>query len=111
MVDSIVTSQSIVPGCARERSRSNLKCVRTRLPSPCDVTLHRYDRTSYNGHSAASLPGVDVAAVHGVFGGWSASDYTSTTRDACLFANAVYGPRQRILSKELQDVMIPWDDR
>jgi hypothetical protein len=39
--------------------------------------LKAYDRTSYNGQNASKLPGIDVSAVHGVFGGWTASDIVS----------------------------------
>ena len=56
-----------------------------------------YDRTSYNGHSAKAMPGVNVRDVHGVFGGWSASDYTSTVSDAATLAYEVYGPQHRII--------------
>ena len=69
-----------------------------RRGAPANVTrLTGYDRTSYNGHSAKSLPGVDVRDVHGVFGGWSASDYTSTVSDAATLAYEVYGPKHRII--------------
>ena len=80
--------------------------VKSKLPSvkyvrrgaPANVTrLTGYDRTSYNGHSAKAMPGVNVRDVHGVFGGWSASDYTSTVSDAATLAYEVYGPQHRII--------------
>jgi len=79
-----------------------------RKGAPVDVTpIGGYDRTSYNGHSAKEMPGVPVSSIHGVFGGWSASDYTSTVGDAARLAYEVYGPRHRIIDAEHVKVMIP----
>ncbi len=92
--------------------------IKAKLPSvryvskgaaPKDVTrLVGYDRTSYNGQSAKALPGVDVRDVHGVFAGWSASDYTSTVADAARLAYEVYGPKQRIINATNQNIMVPY---
>ncbi len=85
---------------------SSVEYVRKGAPS--DVSrLSGYDRTSYNGADPKAMPGVDVADVHGVFGGWSASDYTSTAADAARLAYEVYGPQERIIDETHQDIMIP----
>eukprot|EP00591_Stephanopyxis_turris_P005079 CAMPEP_0195516336 /NCGR_PEP_ID=MMETSP0794_2-20130614/7095_1 /TAXON_ID=515487 /ORGANISM="Stephanopyxis turris, Strain CCMP 815" /LENGTH=426 /DNA_ID=CAMNT_0040644911 /DNA_START=114 /DNA_END=1391 /DNA_ORIENTATION=+ len=77
--------------------------------APADVTrLHGYDRTTYNGKNA-TIPGTDVVSVHGVFGGWTASDFTATVADAAAFAYAVYGPNSDLLTPAMQQVMIPGD--
>ena len=90
--------------------------VKAKVPSikymkygaPSSVSrLSGYDRTSYNGQSPSAFPGVDVKDVHGVFGGWSASDYTSTVGDAATLAYEVYGPKQRIINSTYQDIMVP----
>ena len=67
-----------------------------------------YDRTSYNGQSPTALPGIDVSNVHGVFGGWTASDYTSNTIDAAKLAYHIYSTKtQELLTTEHQKLMIP----
>jgi CubicO group peptidase (beta-lactamase class C family) len=67
-----------------------------------------YDRTSYNGHSSTAFPGIDVSAIHGVFAGWTASDYTSTTIDAATLAYHIYSTQtQELLSVAHQELMIP----
>ena len=48
-----------------------------------------------------------VWQVHGVFSGWSASDYTSTVADAAVLAYEVYGPQQRIIDAAHQNIMVP----
>lgn len=76
-----------------------------RRGAPSDVSrLTGYDRTSYNGHSPTALPGISVRHTHGVFAGWSASDYTSTVADAARLAYEVYGPAQRIIDPS---IMVP----
>jgi CubicO group peptidase (beta-lactamase class C family) len=84
----------------------SVKYVRSGAPSSVS-RLSGYDRTSYNGQVPANLPGIDVKDVHGVFGGWSASDYTSTVGDAAALAYEVYGPKQRIINATYQSVMVP----
>jgi CubicO group peptidase (beta-lactamase class C family) len=72
------------------------------------TALVGYDRTSYNGHSATDLPGIDVSNVHGVFGGWTASDYTSNTMDAAKLAYHIYSINtQELLTSQHQKLMIP----
>ena len=80
-----------------------------RMGAPSNRTeIVGYDRTSYNGHSPTSLPGTDVSDVHGVFGGWTASDFTSDTLDAAKFAYHVYSTEtQELLTSEHQKLMIP----
>eukprot|EP00039_Didymoeca_costata_P030505 m.29934 g.29934 ORF g.29934 m.29934 type:complete len:438 (-) comp8152_c0_seq2:60-1373(-) len=81
-----------------------------RAGAPDSVSrMHGYDRTSYNNHSPTALPGFDVSKVHGVFGGWCASDFVSTTVDAAQMAYEVYGPKYSVLPKEYVDIMIPTD--
>jgi CubicO group peptidase (beta-lactamase class C family) len=55
------------------------------------VKLSAYDRTSYNGHNASSLPGIEVNKVHGVFGGWTASDIVAPVQDIADLAYDIYG--------------------
>jgi D-alanyl-D-alanine carboxypeptidase len=92
-----------------KRELQSIEYVKT--GSPADVTpLHGYDRTSYNRQNPRTKPGIDVHQVHGVFGGWTASDFTSTVADAAAFAYDVYGPESRLLKPASQQVMIPKDD-
>ena len=88
------------------RTLPSVKYVQHGAPSD-HSRVHGYDRTSYNGHNSKALPGTDVHAVHGVFGGWTASDYTSTVADAARFAHAVYGKERAILDAEHVAIMIP----
>jgi CubicO group peptidase (beta-lactamase class C family) len=79
---------------------------------PRDVgRIHGYDRTTYNNHSATVADQRDTVGVHGVYSGWSASDYVSTTADAARLCYAVYGPQQQtppaLLSLASQRTMIP----
>lgn len=61
--------------------------------APDDYTdLHGYDRTSYNHQNDSKLPGRDVSAVHGVFGGWTASDIVAPVQDIADLAFDIYGP-------------------
>ena len=62
-------------------------------PSPTFVSLDAFDRTSYNGHNASARPGTDVSAVHGVFGGWSASDIVAPVADIAQLAFDIFGPQ------------------
>lgn len=55
--------------------------------------IHGYDQTSYNGHNSSAVPGTDVSAVHGVFGGWTASDIVAPVSDIAQLAFAIYGDR------------------
>lgn len=60
--------------------------------------IHGYDRTCYNGLPCPSsgngaLPGKDVSKVHGVFGGWTASDIVAPVQDIANLAMAIYGPQ------------------
>ena len=57
------------------------------------TTLDAYDRTSYNGHNASARPGTKVDAVHGVFGGWTASDIVAPVQDIADLVFDIYGPR------------------
>jgi hypothetical protein len=59
------------------------------------VTLSAYDRTSYNGHSASSRPGLEVNKVHGVFAGWTASDIVAPVQDIADLAFDIYGDQSR----------------
>lgn len=62
--------------------------------APSDYTsLDAFDRTSYNGHNASSLPGTSVRNVHGVFGGWTASDLVAPVMDVADLAFDIYGPQ------------------
>ena len=80
--------------------------------APSSVTrLVGYDRTSYNGQSPDAYPGINVENVHGVFGGWTASDFMSTTSDAAILAYEVYGPHQRIINLHVVDIMVPRCER
>eukprot|EP00035_Acanthoeca_spectabilis_P034264 m.28043 g.28043 ORF g.28043 m.28043 type:complete len:482 (-) comp6497_c0_seq1:1595-3040(-) len=55
--------------------------------------LNAFDRTSYNGHNSSQLPGTSVSEVHGVFGGWTASDIVGPVQDIADLGYAIYGPR------------------
>jgi CubicO group peptidase (beta-lactamase class C family) len=79
---------------------------------PADVgRIHGYDRTTYNNHSQGVADQRDVSDVHGVFSGWSASDYVSTVADAARLCYAVYGLQNQqppaLLSPASQRIMIP----
>ena len=84
--------------------------VKTGAPSSVS-RLAGYDRTSYNGQSPDAFPGIDVRKTHGVFGGWTASDFTSTASDAAMLAYEVYGPKQRIINSTFQNIMVPRCER
>ena len=80
--------------------------------APSDWTgVHGYDRTSYNGHSAAARPGKDVWHVKGVYGGWTASDVTARVADTARLAYDLYGRAgPRLLSPDSVARMIPKSD-
>jgi len=61
-----------------------------------------YDQTHYNNQTGK---GIDVSAVAGVFGGWTASDVLLTAVDAAALVQAVYGPSYELLSEPLVDLM------
>jgi hypothetical protein len=63
-----------------------------------------YDMTHYNNESG-KFPGIDVSAVAGVFGGWTAADATMNALDAANLVKGIYGPPFELVSKPLVDEM------
>lgn len=73
--------------------------------APKDYTaVHGYDRTSYN-MPQGKLNDQDIAAVDGVFAGWTASDLVGTASDVAELTWAIYGPAPTILPKAYADLM------
>ena len=60
-----------------------------------------YDTTHYNNNTKA----IDVADVAGVYGGWTASDFTTDALNAAALVQDVYGPEYKLISKGLVDQM------
>ncbi len=61
-----------------------------------------YDETHYNNQSGR---GIDVSAVAGVFGGWTAADATMNALDAATLTKGIYAPPYELVSKPLVDEM------
>jgi len=84
------------PGAVKAGLLNNTRWARH--GPPIEYTdVHAYDRTAYNGQDPSQdpnpLPGIDVSAVHGVFGGWTASDIVSPVQDISDLAYDIYGPQ------------------
>ena len=68
-----------------------------------------YDRTSYNGGNASARPGIPVAAVAGVFSGWTASDLIASVADIARLGYDLFGTNSStpLLSVASVTTMIP----
>lgn len=76
--------------------------------SPAELGVVRgVDRTHYNGEVPELSGGIDVSERHGVFAGWTASDFVGTSSDVAELGHALYGKEAAIVSKEYVDQMIP----
>jgi len=72
------------------------------------TSVKGYDRTSYNGHNASSLPGTSVYDVKGVYGGWTASDITASVGDVARLAYDIFGATgPRVLKPSSVQTMVP----
>ena len=70
--------------------------------APAEYTsVHGYDTTSYNNNTGA----IDITDISGVYGGWTASDFTALAIDAAQLAQSLYGPSYALVKKELVDEM------
>jgi len=65
------------------------------------TSVRGYDTTHYNNNTGA----IDITDVAGVYGGWTASDFTASVLDAASLVNDVYGPDYKLVSKEYVDQM------
>lgn len=75
--------------------------------SPRDLgVVTGYDRTDYNGQDPKS-GGVSVVDVHGVFSGWSASDFVGPPSAVAELGYALWGNSSSIVPKEYRDMMVP----
>eukprot|EP00301_Raphidiophrys_heterophryoidea_P027517 c9693_g1_i1.p1 GENE.c9693_g1_i1~~c9693_g1_i1.p1 ORF type:complete len:486 (-),score=125.91 c9693_g1_i1:119-1504(-) len=72
--------------------------------SPSTVSrIQGLDRTNYNNRSTP----MNVFDVHGVFSGWTASNFVGSPLDAARFIFDVYGPEHKIISEAATNEMIP----
>ena len=78
----------------------NVQFAVTGAPSAF-TDMRGYDTTHYNNNTGA----IDVADVAGVYGGWTASDFTANVLDAATLVNDVYGPGYKLVSKRYVDQM------
>lgn len=78
----------------------NLQWGKTGPPSQY-TPVHGYDETHYNHNNKS----IDVSDVAGVFGGWTASDYVSSAKDAATLAQDIYGPEHKLLDEQTQNEM------
>lgn len=65
-----------------------------------------YDRTDYNGQNPDG-PGVPVDQVHGVFSGWSASDFVGPAKAVAELGYALWGKGSTIVPAHVRDLMVP----
>lgn len=96
---------TFIPEAVRARLSGRVRWATRGAPVDYGITPG-FDRTNYNGQHPSS-GGVDVSLVHGVFAGWSASDFVGTTADVAELGHALYGPRYEIVSKRYVDQMVP----
>jgi len=65
-----------------------------------------YDRTDYNGQDPKSA-GVPVVDVHGVFAGWSASDFIGPASAVADLGYALWGNSSTLVPAHYRDMMVP----
>eukprot|EP00929_Paragymnodinium_shiwhaense_P087667 TRINITY_DN4780_c0_g1_i2.p1 TRINITY_DN4780_c0_g1~~TRINITY_DN4780_c0_g1_i2.p1 ORF type:complete len:445 (-),score=70.57 TRINITY_DN4780_c0_g1_i2:423-1757(-) len=65
-----------------------------------------YDRTDYNGQDPKT-GGVPVVDVHGVFSGWSASDFTAPPSAVAELGYALWGKSSLLMPSNVRDLMVP----
>jgi len=82
----------------------NIKWARTGSPRDNGV-VDGFDHTDYNGQDPKV--GVNVGAVHGVFSGWSASDFTGPPSTVAELGYALWGKSSTLVPERFRDMMIP----
>jgi len=88
---------------ALQRNSSTLRFANRGAPEDYSA-VHGYDRTSYN-MPPGELNDEDVAAIDGVFAGWTASDLMGSAADVARLTWAIYGPDPTVLPKKEADLM------
>jgi len=66
-----------------------------------------YDRTDYNGQDPNKTGGVNVEDVHGVFSGWSASDFVGTPSALAEIGYELWGKDGKVLPAKYVAMMVP----
>lgn len=79
---------------------TNLQFAVTGAPDAF-TAVKGYDTTHYNNNTHA----IDVSAVSGVFGGWTAADLVVPASDAAALAQDLYGPSHKLVSAALAQRM------
>jgi len=87
-------------------SAAGIKWARTGSPRDNGV-VDGFDRTDYNGQDPNKTGGVNVIDVHGVFSGWSASDFTGAPSVVAELGHALWGNGSTIVPKKYRDMMVP----
>lgn len=68
--------------------------------------IEGFDRTDYNGQDPKT-GGVSVVDVHGVFSGWSASDFVGPPSAVAEIGYALWGNSSALVPEKYRDMMIP----
>merc|ERR1740117_1534643 len=85
---------------------ADIKWARTGSPRENGV-VDGFDRTDYNGQDPKKTGGVNVIDVHGVFSGWSASDFTGAPSVVAELGYALWGNGSTIVPRKYRDMMVP----
>lgn len=96
---------SFLPSVLLSKVSRHIAWAQRGSPRDNDV-VEGFDRTDYNGQDAKT-GGVSVVDVHGVFSGWSASDFVGTPSAVAEMGYALWGNSSTLVAKAFRDMMVP----
>ena len=96
---------AFLPAALRAKWGNSFTWAKTGSPAEVVSKEIGYDRTTYNGQPGTA-PGIDDNDVHGVFAGWTASDWVATPATTAEWGHALYGSKT-IVAADLVKLMVP----